>query len=62
VICYTSTKVPRWEKDSESFASQTGLPFNIRDVETQEAKNFCENLAKKFSYDLAHKIPKTAVF
>jgi len=62
MICYTSTKIPNWEKDSESFARKTGLPFKIRDVETPDAKNICENLAKKLGYNLTYNLQKTAIF
>ena len=62
MICSTSTKISNWQKDSESFASATGLPFQIRDVETPADKHFCQMLAEKYDYNLTYKLAKIAMF
>jgi hypothetical protein len=55
---YTSTKVPLWRTDCESFR-RTGRSFELRDVTTAEHWAYVKDLTHRF--DLVEKIALTTV-
>jgi len=52
-VNWTTTTVPLWQVDCENFR-KTGQSFELRDVSTQDHRNFIEAFAARYDLHVKH--------